>query len=127
MPLYGNESDKARAFMKIQEGCNNYCAFYHSYTRGKLKSRKVIDIVQEAKRLVDHGFHEIVLTGIHLGNYGVELPGRPTLADVVKALLIFLIYTLFRFGSIESVEVSDELVELMATNKRVCPHLHLPL
>mgnify|MGYP001747886395 FL=1 len=86
MPLYGNESDKARAFMKIQEGCNNYCAFcIIPYTRGKLKSRKVDDIVQEAKRLVEHGFHEIVLTGIHLGNYGVELPGRPTLADVVKA------------------------------------------
>jgi len=128
MPLYGNESDKARAFMKIQEGCNNYCAFcIIPYTRGKLKSRKVDDIVQEAKRLVDHGFHEIVLTGIHLGNYGVELPGRPTLADVVKALLEIPNLYRIRFGSIESVEVSDELVELMATNKRVCPHLHLPL
>nr|WP_252895892.1 radical SAM protein [Veillonella rogosae] len=80
MPLFGNESDKARAFMKIQEGCNNYCSFcIIPYTRGKLKSRKIEDIVEEAKRLVDHGFHEIVLTGIHLGNYGVELPGRPTL------------------------------------------------
>ena len=128
MPLYGNESDKARAFMKIQEGCNNYCAFcIIPYTRGKLKSRKVDDIVQEAKRLVEHGFHEIVLTGIHLGNYGVELPGRPTLADVVKALLEIPNLYRIRFGSIESVEVSDELVELMATNKRVCPHLHLPL
>ena len=128
MPLFGNESDKSRAFMKIQEGCNNYCAFcIIPYTRGKLKSRKVDDIVNEAKRLVEHGFHEIVLTGIHLGNYGVELPGRPTLADVVKALLEIPNLHRIRFGSIESVEVSDELIELMATDKRVCPHLHLPL
>lgn len=128
MPLFGNESDKARAFMKIQEGCNNYCAFcIIPYTRGKLKSRKIDDIVNEANRLVNNGFHEIVLTGIHLGNYGVELPGCPTLADVVKALLNIPDLHRIRFGSIESVEVSDELVELMATNKRVCPHLHLPL
>lgn len=128
MPLFGNESDKARAFMKIQEGCNNYCSFcIIPYTRGKLKSRKIDDIVSEAKRLVAHGFHEIVLTGIHLGNYGVELPGRPTLADVVKALLEIPELHRIRFGSIESVEVSDELIELMATNKRVCSHLHLPL
>nr|WP_252893901.1 tRNA (N(6)-L-threonylcarbamoyladenosine(37)-C(2))-methylthiotransferase MtaB [Veillonella denticariosi] len=129
MPLYGNESDKSRAFMKIQEGCNNYCAFcIIPYTRGQLKSRKIDDIVREANRLVEHGFHEIVLTGIHLGNYGVELPGgRPTLADVVKALLEIPNLYRIRFGSIESVEVSDELVELMATDRRVCPHLHLPL
>lgn len=128
MPLLGNESDKARAFMKIQEGCNNYCTFcIIPYTRGKLKSRKIEDILIEAKRLVAHGFHEIVLTGIHLGNYGVELPGRPTLADVVKALLTIPELYRIRFGSIESVEVSDELIELMATDKRVCPHLHLPL
>ena len=93
MPLFGNESDKSRAFMKIQEGCNNYCAFcIIPYTRGKLKSRKVDDIVNEAKRLV-------------------EIPNLHRI----------------RFGSIESVEVSDELIELMATDKRVCPHLHLPL
>ena len=128
MPLFGNESDKSRAFMKIQEGCNNYCAFcIIPYTRGKLKSRKVNDILEEAKRLVNHGYHEIVLTGIHLGNYGVELPGRPTLADVVKALLTIPEPYRIRFGSIESVEVSDELVELIATNPRVCKNLHLPL
>lgn len=128
MPLLGDESNKSRAFMKIQEGCNNYCAFcIIPYTRGKLKSRRIDDIVQEAKRLVNHGYHEIVLTGIHLGNYGIELPDRPTLADVVKALLDIPELRRIRFGSIESVEVSDELVHLMATNKRVCPNLHLPL
>ncbi|WP_028255935.1 tRNA (N(6)-L-threonylcarbamoyladenosine(37)-C(2))-methylthiotransferase MtaB [Veillonella magna] len=128
MPLYGNEIDKARAFMKIQEGCNNYCSFcIIPYTRGKLKSRRVDDIKQEAQRLVDHGYYEIVLTGIHLGNYGVELPGRPNLAAVVKELLTIDGLERIRLGSIESVEVSPELVELMATEKRFCSHLHLPL
>lgn len=128
MPLMGNEIEKARAFMKIQEGCNNYCAFcIIPYTRGQLKSRKVVDILAEARRLVEHGYKEIVLTGIHLGNYGVDLSDRPTLADVVKALLTIDGLARIRFGSIESVEVSDELINLMATDKRVCPHLHLPL
>lgn len=128
MPLYGDEIDKARAFMKIQEGCNNYCTFcIIPYTRGKLKSRKIDDIVHEAKRLVDHGYKEIVLTGIHLGNYGIELPEKPNLAKVVKALLEIDGLERIRLGSIESVEVSDELVDLMATEPRFCSHLHLPL
>lgn len=128
MPLYGDEIEKARAFMKIQEGCNNYCTFcIIPYTRGKLKSRKVDDIVQEAKRLEAHGYKEIVLTGIHLGNYGVELPEKPKLAQVVKALLTIDGLKRIRLGSIESVEVSDELVELMATEPRFCSHMHLPL
>ncbi len=128
MPLHGDELDKTRAFMKIQEGCNNYCAFcIIPYTRGKLKSRRIEDIVAEAKRLIANGYREIVLTGIHLGNYGVELEGKPTLADVVKALLTLPELLRIRLGSIESVEVSEELVTLMATNKRVCPQLHLPL
>lgn len=128
MPLYGNEIDKARAFMKIQEGCNNYCTFcIIPYTRGKLKSRRVEDIVKEAKRLVEHGYHEIVLTGIHLGNYGIELPEKPNLAGVVKALLEIPGLERIRLGSIESVEVSEELVDLMANEPRFCTHLHLPL
>lgn len=128
MPLYGNEIDKARAFMKIQEGCNNYCTFcIIPYTRGNLKSRRVEDIVKEAKRLVEHGYHEIVLTGIHLGNYGIELLEKPNLAHVVKALLEIPGLERIRLGSIESVEVSEELVDLMAKDPRFCTHLHLPL
>lgn len=128
MPLYGDEIDKARAFMKIQEGCNNYCTFcIIPYTRGKLKSRRVDDILEEAKRLVAHGYKEIVLTGIHLGNYGVELPDKPNLAHVVKALLTIEGLQRIRLGSIESVEVSDELIDLMANEPRFCTHLHLPL
>ncbi|MDY3982523.1 MAG: tRNA (N(6)-L-threonylcarbamoyladenosine(37)-C(2))-methylthiotransferase MtaB [Veillonellaceae bacterium] len=128
MPLMGDESGKARAFMKIQEGCNNYCAFcIIPYTRGQLKSRQLRDIVKEAKRLTDHDYHEIVLTGIHLGNYGVDLAEPLQLADVARALLDNPDIYRIRFGSIESVEVSDELIDLIAKEPRMCKHLHLPM
>lgn len=128
MPLNGMEIDKARAFMKIQEGCNNYCAFcIIPYTRGVLKSRKLDDIMAEAHRLAEYGYKEIVLTGIHLGNYGADLAEKTSLAEVVKGLLTIPSLQRIRLGSIESVEVSEELIELIATNPRVCSHLHLPL
>lgn len=128
MPLYGSEIDKARAFIKIQEGCTNFCTFcIIPYTRGKLKSRKLEDIKEEAKRLVDYGYKEIVLTGIHLGNYGLDLPEKPNLAEVISTLLTIYGLERIRLGSIESVEVSEDLIDLMANNPRVCSHLHLPL
>ena len=89
MPLLGTETDKTRATMKIQEGCANYCTFcIIPYTRGRLKSRQLDSIIEEAKRLVAHGFSEVVLTGIHLGNYGVDLKERKNLAEVVRALTV---------------------------------------
>lgn len=128
MPLLGNEIDKARVFMKIQEGCSNYCSFcIIPYTRGKLKSRQLQDIQSEAKRLADYGYKEIVLTGIHLGNYGVDLPEKPTLADVVSTISKVPGIERIRLGSIESVEVSPTLIELIRTQPNVCAHLHLPL
>lgn len=121
-------SNRARSYLKIQEGCNNYCAFcIIPYTRGKLKSRRVEDIYHEARKLDEQGFKEVVLTGIHLGNYGVDLGRQVDLADVVKMLLERTHISRIRLGSIESVEISEELVNLIATNERVCPHLHLPL
>lgn len=128
LSILGTETNKTRAFMKIQEGCNNFCTFcIIPYTRGKLKSRKMDSILEEANRLVIQGFKEIVLTGIHLGNYGVELEGKPTLAHVIKNLLTIEGLERIRLGSMESVEVSPELIQLIRDNPRVCSHLHLPL
>lgn len=128
MPLYTKAIEKARAFMKIQEGCTNFCTFcIIPYTRGKLKSRQLSAIKKEAIQLVAGGYREIVLTGIHLGNYGLDLPNKPTLADVVKTLLSIEGLDRIRLGSIESVELSEELIHLIATEERVCSHLHLPL
>lgn len=128
LPLYPMAISHTRAHLKIQEGCSNFCTYcIIPYTRGKLKSREIPHILEEANRLVDHGFKELVLTGIHLGAYGLDLENKPTLADVVEALLIHTKVERIRLGSIESVEVSDKLIQLMNNNPRVCPHLHLPI
>lgn len=120
--------EKTRAFIKVQEGCDNYCTFcIIPYARGRLKSRRQEDAVEEVRRLAEKGYREIVLTGIHLGNYGRDLHDGTTLSSLVAALLAVPGIARIRLGSIESVELSDELIRIMQTEDRVCSHLHLPL
>lgn len=119
---------KARAFVKVQEGCDNYCTFcIIPYARGRLKSRKQEDAVDEIKKLVEKGYREVVLTGIHLGNYGKDLRNGTSLSTLVSELLKIPNLLRIRLGSIESVELSDELINIIKNEKRVCHHLHLPL
>lgn len=128
IPLYPSAVEHTRADLKIQEGCNNFCAYcIIPYTRGSLKSRQPDAVIEEAKRLSAAGFKEIVLTGIHLGAYGIDLPDRPTLALVLKRLLAETDIARIRMGSIESVEIGDDLVEAINSSSRICPHLHLPM
>lgn len=119
---------KTRAFIKVQEGCDNYCTFcIIPFARGKLKSRKQKDAVEEIQRLVVKGYREIVLTGIHLGNYGRDLHDGTSLATLVEELLRIPNLLRIRMGSIESVELSDDLINLIKDEPRVCRHLHLPI
>lgn len=119
---------KTRAFIKVQEGCDNYCTFcIIPFARGKLKSRKQKDAVEEIRRLVLKGYREIVLTGIHLGNYGRDLHDGTSLATLVEELLSIPNLLRIRMGSIESVELSDDLINLIKDEPRVCRHLHLPI
>ena len=119
---------KARAFVKVQEGCDNYCTFcIIPYARGRLKSRKQEDAVDEIKKLIEKGYREVVLTGIHLGNYGKDLRNGTSLSTLVFELLKIPNLLRIRLGSIESVELSDELINIIKNEKRVCHHLHLPL
>jgi threonylcarbamoyladenosine tRNA methylthiotransferase MtaB len=118
----------ARAFIKVQEGCNNYCTFcIIPYARGRLKSRKQAEAVEEAASLVKRGFREVVLTGIHLGAYGRDLRDGTSLATLVEGLLAIPDLARIRLGSIESIELSDDLFRLVREEPRVCSHLHLPL
>lgn len=120
--------EKTRAFIKVQEGCDNYCTFcIIPYARGRLKSRRQEDAVAEAALLAAKGYREIVLTGIHLGNYGRDLHDGTSLSTLVSALLAIPGIARIRLGSIESVELSDELIRIIQTEDRVCSHLHLPL
>lgn len=124
----GNITDKTRAFLKIQEGCNQFCTYcIIPYARGPLRSRSLESISTETQRLISAGFKEIVLIGIHLGCYGKENPDGPTLYDAVKTVLDVPGVQRLRLGSLESVEVEPRLLTLMQEDARFCRHLHLPL
>ena len=127
----GTETDKTRAFLKIQEGCNQYCTYcIIPFARGPLRSRSLDSIREEVGKLVAAGYKEVVLIGIHLGCYGKELAKEGkhvTLYDAVKAALSVEGVQRVRLGSLESVEVEPRLLQLMAEEPRLQRHLHLPL
>ena len=127
IPLF-DVPERTRAFLKIQEGCTNFCSYcIIPYVRGPLRSRKIESIREEARKLVAAGFKEIVLTGIHLGAYGRDLPGELTLADAARAVLSVDGLVRLRLGSLESIELTDDLFSLLRADGRFSRHLHLPL
>lgn len=124
----GNEEDKTRAYLKIEEGCNQYCSYcIIPYARGPVRSRSLESIRAEVEKLVAAGYREVVLIGIHLGCYGQDRKDGTTLYDAVRAALSVPALQRLRLGSLESVEVEPRLLTLMGEDKRFCPHLHLPL
>ncbi|SHI33563.1 tRNA (N(6)-L-threonylcarbamoyladenosine(37)-C(2))-methylthiotransferase MtaB [Desulfofundulus thermosubterraneus] len=119
---------RVRAFLKIQEGCNNYCAYcIIPFARGPLRSRDPENVLAEAGRLVAWGFKELVLTGIHTGAYGQDRPGGPDLAGLVERLAEIPGLVRLRLSSVEPMDITDKLVDIMATRPNVCRHLHIPL
>ncbi len=122
-------NDKTRAFMKIQDGCDRYCSYcIIPYARGRVRSRDIINIVEEAENLVDSGYKEIVLTGIHVASYGKDLiEDQLTLLDVIKKLSQIDGLDRIRLSSVEPILFSDEFVNEISTNKKLCPHYHLSL
>jgi threonylcarbamoyladenosine tRNA methylthiotransferase MtaB len=127
IPLFAAPG-RTRAFLKIQEGCTNFCTYcIIPYARGPLRSRPLASIVRETEKMVAAGFKEIVLTGIHLGAYGRDTAEGLTLTDAVKAILAAQGVVRLRLSSLESIEVCDDLIAVMRQDKRFCPHLHLPL
>ena len=123
-------TDKSRYFLKIQDGCEQFCSYcIIPFTRGKLKSRKSREIIAEIEFAVKDGFREIILSGIHLGLYGREkdFQEKINLADLIKRLLEIKNLERIRLSSIEVTEVTDELINLMRENEKICKHLHIPL
>lgn len=118
----------ARAFLKVQDGCSQGCSFcIIPRLRGASRSRPIRDALEEGRRLIDAGHLEIVLTGVHLGSYGRDLAGRSLLPDLIEGMLGLPGLGRLRLSSLEAFEVSESLLDLMAREPRVCPHLHLPL
>jgi threonylcarbamoyladenosine tRNA methylthiotransferase MtaB len=120
---------RARAYVEVQQGCDHRCTFcIIPYGRGNSRSAPVGEVVRQAQRLTAAGYREIVLTGVDLTGYGADLPGRPSLGEMTRRLLR-LVPDLerLRLSSIDVAEVDDVLFELITTEPRVMPHLHLSL
>lgn len=117
-----------KAFLKIEDGCDMYCSYcIIPYVRGGIKSRRQQDILDEAKRLIQNGYKEIILTGIHLGAYGRDVHGNHRLLDVIHMLSNLPGLERLRLSSIEVNEITNDLIDLVADTKNICPHFHVPL
>ena len=123
-----NFEGHTRAFLKIQDGCNNLCSYCKvPFVRGASRSRALEEIVQEAERLVRNGFKEIVLCGICLGAYGKDLQNLKKLVDVIEEVAKIEGLLRIRLSSIEAGDISEELINKMAQSKKLCRHLHIPM
>jgi len=119
---------KTRAHIKVQDGCNHACSFCKVVlVRGKSRSRSLNEIAEEAKRLSENGYSEVVLTGIQLGAYGLDLEPKISLNDVIQELQLIESVKRIRLSSIEPIDVTEALIQTMKTSSKVCPHLHIPL
>jgi threonylcarbamoyladenosine tRNA methylthiotransferase MtaB len=120
---------RARAFLQVQQGCDHRCTFcIIPFGRGPSRSVPLGVITNQARSLVENGYREIVLTGVDITSFGADLPGTPTLGEMVKRLLNSVPeLDRLRISSIDAVEVDDDLFDLIAHEPRLMPHLHLSL
>ena len=120
--------DKTRAFLKIQDGCNRFCAYcLIPYTRGAVCSKDPRKVIEEVKVLAENGFKEIILSGIHIASYGVELDQKITLIDIIEKIETIDGIERVRIGSIDPTFFTEEVVERITKFKKLCPHFHLSL
>ena len=117
-----------RAYVQVQNGCDHRCTFcIIPYGRGNSRSVPAGVVVDQIKRLVQKGFNEVVLTGVDLTSWGADLPGKPRLGDLVMRLLRLTDLPRLRISSIDSIEADEALMQAIATEPRLMPHLHLSL
>ncbi len=120
---------RARAFVQVQNGCDHRCTFcIIPYGRGNSRSVPMGGVIDQVKRLVDNGYAEVVLTGVDMTSYGPDLPGSLRLGKLVKTVLSQVPdLQRLRLSSIDSIEADEDLMEAIANEKRLMPHLHLSL
>ena len=120
-------SENVRAFLKIQDGCNNFCTYcIVPYRRGKMRSRAKENVLKEAEYLVKQGYQEIVLSGIHVGGYGQDLENC-SFSSLVEELSNIPNLKRLRISSIEESEIDDKLINLLKNKDNLAKHLHIPL
>ena len=121
-------SQHTRAFLKIQDGCSNFCTYCKvALVRGKERSKDLKKVVKEAKELVSCGYKEIVLTGICLGAYGSDLAPKKIVVDVIDALEKIEGLARIRLSSIEAGDVPLKLIKRLQSSKKLCRHMHIPI
>ena len=117
---------RTRAFVKVQDGCENFCSYcIIPFVRGKCRSKALDKVVSEITDLTNNGYQEVVLTGIHTGNYGVDL--NTNFAKLLKELVKIEKLKRLRISSIEITELTDEVLEVIKDNKVIVDHMHIPL
>jgi threonylcarbamoyladenosine tRNA methylthiotransferase MtaB len=127
--LVSNFEGRTRAFVQIQNGCNHRCTFcIIPYARGNNRSIEISKIYNQINKFTDSGYQEIVFTGVDITDYGKDLPNKPTLAQIIKRILN-LCPTLhrLRLSSVDVAEIDNDLFNLMSTEERLMPHMHISL
>ena len=126
-PMILNNFNRTRAFIKIQDGCNNYCSYcIIPYVRGNVRSKNKEDVLKEANILIGDGHKEIVLTGIHTGHYGSDLKDYG-FADLLEELCKIDSLERLRISSIEITELDDKFMKVLKDNPKLVDHMHIPL
>ncbi len=119
-------AEHTRAYIKVQDGCNQFCSYcIIPYVRGRVRSRRPEDVADEVRRLAENGYREVVLTGIHLSSYGIDL--GTSLLELIKAVHETEGIERIRLGSLEPRIITEEFARELASLPKVCPHFHLSL
>lgn len=120
--------DRSRAYLRIQDGCESFCTYcIVPFTRGPSRSLPAEEVLEQAKIYAQEGYREIILTGIHIGNYGHDLGDKPSLFTLLDRLSLATPTVAYRISSLEPLEIDEKLLTLMQERKNIQPHLHIPL
>lgn len=122
------QSKRTRATLKIQDGCNNFCSYcIVPFTRGKSRSSKMVNVLNNIQGYISNGYKEIVLSAIHLGLWGLDFNPSLKLVDLLREIEKLDCSTRFRLGSLDPKELDDELIDFLINSKKFCNHLHVSL
>ena len=120
--------EHTRAFIKVQDGCNQFCSYcIIPYARGRVRSRRIVNVIAEVERLAANGFKEVVLTGIHLSSYGVDFEEATGLLELIQAVNAVKGIERIRLGSLEPKIVTEHFASELSKLDKICPHFHLSL
>ncbi len=121
-------AEHTRAYIKVQDGCNQFCSYcIIPFARGRVRSRKAQDVTDEVRRLAENGYKEVVLTGIHLSSYGMDLEKEEDLLHLIQSVHEVEGIERIRLGSLEPRIITEEFAQTLASLPKICPHFHLSM